>query len=160
MGLTWVEVAKIAPMSIASVPTTVNEAFFAPIAGLAESSKHTYPCPEISDAAWVRIGIQRVLEEVPSGRGFLQEHGLRFDLSLKRSNYFTGLRSARCAAMLQDVCEAVVRAVQTSGIDRLGHNPELAKYGQFILHLVKINCHCTQIRMLRRGYALAQGRRP
>lgn len=50
---------------------TVNDAFLAPITGIAEASKHAYPCPEISDPAWVRIGIQRVLEEVPSGRGFL-----------------------------------------------------------------------------------------
>jgi len=90
---------------------TVNEAFFAPIAGLAEASKHTYPCPEISDPAWVRIGIQRVREEVPGGRGFLQEHGPRFELSLKWSKHFTGLASARRAAMLQDVCNGVVRAL-------------------------------------------------
>lgn len=122
---------------------TVNDAFFAPIAGLAEASKHAYPCPEISDPAWVRIGIQRVLEEVPSGRGFLQEHGPRFDLSLKASNYFTSLQSARRAAMLQEVCEAVVRAVQASGIDRLGHLPELARYACFAvdMHWHKAGAH-------------------
>ena len=122
-------------MSFTTAALTVNEAFLAPIAGLAEASKHTYPCPEISDAAWVRLGIQRVLEEVPSGRGFLQEHGPRFDLSLKWSNYFSSLRSARRGAMLQDVCDEVVRAVQSAGIDRLGHLPELAKYVCFAVDM-------------------------
>ena len=130
-------------MSVACSLITVNEAFFAPIAGLAEASKNTYPCPEIPDAAWVRIGIQRVLEEVPSGRGFLQEHGPRFELSLKWSNYFTSLRSARRAAMLQDVCDGVVRTVQTCGIDRLGHLPEVAKYVCFAvdMHWHKAGAH-------------------
>lgn len=122
---------------------TVNDAFFAPIAGLAEASKHTYPCPEISDSAWVRIGIQRVLEDVPSGRGFLQEHGPRFELSLKASNYFTSLQSTRRAAVLQDVCQAVERAVRDSGVDRLSHLPELAKYVCFAvdMHWHKAGAH-------------------
>ena len=130
-------------MPNASSLITVSDAFFAPIAGLAEASKHAYPCPEISDADWVRIGIQRVLEEVPSGRGFLQEHGPRFDLSLKASNYFTSLQSPRRSAMLQEVCEAVVREVQASGIDRLGHVPELAKYACFAvdMHWHKAGAH-------------------
>ena len=130
-------------MPTASESLTVNDAFLAPIAGLAESSKHAYPCPEISDPAWVRIGIQRVLEEVPSGRGFLQEHGPRFDLSLKASNYFTSLQSPRRAAMLQEVCDALVRVVQTSGVDRLSHLPELAKYVCFAvdMHWHKAGAH-------------------
>lgn len=121
----------------------MNDAFLAPIAGLAEASKHSYPCPEISDAAWVRLGIQRVLEEVPSGRGFLQEHGPRFDLSLKSSNYFTSLRSTRRTAMLQEVCDAVVQAVHTGDIDRLGHLPELARYVCFAvdMHWHKAGAH-------------------
>ena len=130
-------------MPTSSVSLTVNEAFFAPIAGLAEASKHAYPCPEISDSAWIRLGIQRVLEEVPSGRGFLQEHGPRFDLSLKASNYFTSLQSTRRAAMLQDVCDGVVRTMQASGLDRLRHLPELAKYVCFAvdMHWHKAGAH-------------------
>ena len=33
--------------------------FSPPFAGLAEAYQHAYPYPEISDPAWVRIGIQR-----------------------------------------------------------------------------------------------------
>ena len=94
--------AKIAPMPTASDALTVNDGFLAPIAGLFEASQHAYPCHEISDPAWVRMGIQRVLEEVPSGRGFLQEHGPRFDLSLKASNYFTSLKGDDCDAGVVD----------------------------------------------------------
>ncbi len=115
-------------MSTAAADITMNDAFPAPAAGLAEASKHTYPCPEISAAARVRIGIQRVLEEDPGGRGFLQEHGLRLDPSLRWSNCFTSLRGDRRTAMLEDVCDGLVRAVEGTGVDSFSHLPELGNY--------------------------------
>ena len=45
---------------------TVNDAFFQPIAGLAQDSAHIRPCPEMSDDLWIRTGILRVLEESSS----------------------------------------------------------------------------------------------
>lgn len=107
---------------------TVNDAFFAPITGLAEASPNTRPCPELSDSEWIRIGIQRVLEDVPSGRGFLQEHGPRFAQIPKHSNYFSSLHSARRGAVLEDVSIALLDSVGAEGTDRLGHIPELASY--------------------------------
>jgi hypothetical protein len=115
-------------MPTAPEPITVNDAFFAPITGLAEASEHTRPCPEVPDSEWVRIGIQRVLEDVPSGRAFLQEHGPRFLQAPKRSNYFSSLQSERRAALLDDVAEALVKSIAGSGTDRLEHIPELASY--------------------------------
>ena len=53
----------------------VNDAFLHPLDGLVATSPHLYACPEYSDEDWLRLGIQRVLERVESGRAFLQEHG-------------------------------------------------------------------------------------
>jgi hypothetical protein len=114
---------------------TVTEAFFQPLVGLAEASKHTRPCPELSDELWVRAGILRVLEEVPSGRGFLQRHGPRLESTPKVSNYFSSLHSTRRADVLQDVVEGVQRAVGDCGVDRLAHLPELAKYVCFAVDM-------------------------
>ena len=66
----------------------VNDAFFQPRAGLAAASPHHCPSLEFTDEHWLRLGLQRVLETVVSGRAFLQEHGPRFDAMPGRSNYF------------------------------------------------------------------------
>ena len=134
-GLTWVGAAKIASMPTACASSSVNDAFFAPIANLAETSRHARPCPEISDAQWIRAGIQRVLEDVPSGRAFLQEHGLRFAQPPKVSNYFSSLQSERRAAVLQDVIDGVLGQVVAGGMNRLGHIPELERYVCFAVDM-------------------------
>ncbi|MDO8348689.1 MAG: hypothetical protein Q7T30_00515 [Planctomycetota bacterium] len=113
----------------------MNDAFFAPIANLAETSRHARPCPEISDSQWVLAGIQRVLEDVPSGRAFLQEHGTRFAQPPKVSNYFSSLHSERRAAVLEDVVEGVLGQVAATGTNRLGHIPELADYVCFAVDM-------------------------
>lgn len=110
------------------VSFTVNDAFFAPIANPAEASRHSRPCAEISDGQWVLAGIQRVLEDVPSGRAFLQEHGTRFAQPPKVSNYFSNLHSQRRAAVLEDVVGEVLGQVTATGINRLAHIPELTEY--------------------------------
>ena len=75
VGLTRARAAKIASMPTDASSRTANEAFFQPILGLAEASKHTRPCPELCDELWIRAGILRVRKEVASGRGFLHRQG-------------------------------------------------------------------------------------
>ena len=65
--------------------------FFTPIAGIAASCPSARSCPELSDDAWLRVGITRTLEDEPSGRAFFQtistdrkkEHDMR---TLKRQS--------------------------------------------------------------------------
>jgi DDE family transposase len=110
---------------------TVNDAFFQPLAGLAAASSAARPCPELSDENWVRLGLQRVLESATSGRGFLQEHGPRFESSPKTSNYFASLQSARRLEVLRDVNGALLTASPFA--DRLAELPELLDYERFAL---------------------------
>lgn len=109
----------------------VNDAFFQPLTGLVATSPHTYPCPEFSDEDWVRLGIQRVLERVESGRAFLQEHGPRFDYQPTRANYFVALQSERRRDLARDVNQRLLAAAELP--DRLAHIPELQNYQCFAL---------------------------
>jgi hypothetical protein len=118
-------------MPITQNPTTVDNAFFQPLCGLAMASPHTRPCPEFSDEACIRLGVQRVLEMSVSGRGFLQEHGLRFENTPGHSNYFAALHSPRRCALLRGVNLALLTAANATLHDRLTDIPELARYECF-----------------------------
>ena len=56
---------------------TVNDLFFDPLDRVFPDLINRHPCPEFPDEDWLRAGVLRSLEDVPSGRGFLQEHGPR-----------------------------------------------------------------------------------
>lgn len=107
----------------------VTDAFFEPLAGRVAASPLTRPCPEFSDEHWLHLGIQRVLEPVPSGRAFLQEHAPRFECVPARSNYFASLQSPRRRDLAHDVNLALIAAAGLP--DRLSAIPELEKYEAF-----------------------------
>lgn len=111
--------------------TRVNDAFFQPLDGLVATSPHLYPCPEYSDEDWLRLGIQRVLERVESGRAFLQEHGPRFEYQPTRTNYFAALQSERRLELARDVNRRLLAA--TALPDHLVNMPELKNYQCFAL---------------------------
>ena len=109
----------------------VNDAFFQPLDGLVATSPHVYSCPEFSDEDWLRLGIQRVLERVESGRAFLQEHGPRFAYQPTRANYFLALGSERRRDLARDVSLRLLTAAELP--DRLADLPELQNYRCFAL---------------------------
>ena len=74
---------------------TVNDLFFDPLDRVFPDLINRHPCPEFPDEDWLRAGVLRSLEDVPSGRGFLQEHGPRLKNPPKVSNYFESLKSPR-----------------------------------------------------------------
>ena len=118
-------------MSITHQSTTVKEEFFYPLAGLVEQSQSTRPCKEFSDEQCIRLGVQRVLESSESGRGFLQEHGLRFDQTPSFCNYFASLRSPRRCEMIREVNLALIVGANAVLKDRVATIPELANYECF-----------------------------
>lgn len=118
-------------MTITHQQDTVNEAFFKPVAGLVAKSLYTRPCREFSDDNYIHLGIHRVLEASPSGRGFLEEHGLGWTDSLTRSNYFATLHSRRRVELLTDINDSVRRRANQTLPDRLAAITELADYDCF-----------------------------
>ena len=118
-------------MPNAATTTTVNQAFFEPLEGLTAKSPASQPCPEFSDDDYLRLGVQRVLENSESGRAFLQEHGVRFENTPDLANYFAALRRPRRREVLRDVSMALISAANSKLHDRLADIPELANYECF-----------------------------
>src|SRR6266576_6238640 len=112
---------------------TVNEQFYQPLQGLHSRSPHARPCPELPDAHFLHLGVQRVLEAAESGRAFLQEHGPRFADAPNHHNYFAALRSARRCALVGDASLALLQKADAQLHDRLADIPELAAYECFAL---------------------------
>lgn len=115
-------------MTLIDPSDTVDALFFQPLEGLAAASPHSRSCPEFPDQDFLRLGVQRVLETSPSGRGFLQEHGPRFPDAPAYSNYFASLRSPRRALLLADIGRALLQRASPQLPDRLADIPELARY--------------------------------
>jgi hypothetical protein len=120
-------------MHKSNIATTVNEQFYQPLEGLHRRSPNARPCPELLDQDFLRLGVQRVLEAVESGRGFLQEHGPRLGAAPNHHSYFAALRSARRCALVGDVSLALLQHANALLHDRLADIPELAAYECFAL---------------------------
>ena len=120
-------------MNVTTANTTVNAAFFQPIAGLASRSSHARTCPDFSDDDYLQCGLLRVLESSTSGRAFLQEHGARLNNSPSQGNYFATLHSHRRGAVLADVNQALRIMANQALPDRLSGISELAAYEVFAM---------------------------
>jgi len=85
-------------MRISSSPVaspTVEDAFFTPLRAAHADNPHTRRCPVISDEAWLLLGVRRVLESEPSGRGFLQYLSDSGQADIAVSTLFDNLSSER-----------------------------------------------------------------
>lgn len=118
-------------MSFDSHIHTVNQAFFQPLQHALANASALWHCPELPDDEWLRMGVQRVLEGSPSGRAFVQEHGLRFEKSPTCSNYFSSLRSERRLDLIREVSRSLQATLDARLRDRLENIPELARYACF-----------------------------
>lgn len=118
-------------MSTPTYSPTVNERFFQPLEQALATATNRWPCPEFPDDVWMHMGVQRVLEASESGRGFLQEHGLRFENPPDYNNYFASLRSERRRDLAREVNWNLISAVEATVADRLTDLRELAKYTCF-----------------------------
>lgn len=107
--------------------TTVDEQLLEPILALVRNySRCTRQTPELADAAFVRLGLQRVLETCESGRAFLQERGDAGE-TVARATFFDALHSQRRLALIAEVAEQsyVQFSRQLAQRDWLTEFPEL-----------------------------------
>ena len=110
---------------------TVNLAFFQPLQQPLATASNLWHCPELPDDEWLRMGVLRVLEASPSGRAFLQEHGLRFDKNPTYTNYFASLRSERRGDLVGEISLSLLASLDARLVDRLADIPELERYACF-----------------------------
>lgn len=107
---------------------SVSATFLSPIAELLPQCERRRDCPALSDEAWLHLGLERALHELPSGRAFLQEHAFRFPHCPPLSNYFESLKSTRRLALVGELNQLLCQRMAQSMPDPLAAYPELADF--------------------------------
>jgi Transposase DDE domain len=81
------------------------EHFIAPLLPFQVAAKNQYRCHAVTDEAWVRAGLQRVIGQHDSGCAFIQNRVLRGIMNLTKSNYFESCKSPRRYQHLKGLTE-------------------------------------------------------
>ena len=109
-------------------PLSFTQQFFTPILTACTDAAHRRHCPELTDEAWLQLGVRRALEDRPSGRAFLQHLAASGLEAPETSHFFETLKSARRLGLVAEVSHAV--AARLPVLDPpLGESlPELAAF--------------------------------
>lgn len=107
---------------------SVSETFLAPINQLLPGCRNLRDCPAFPDETWLRLGLERVLLELPSGRAFLQEHAFRFPQCPPRANYFESLKSSRRLSLARELNQRLCQHLAQALPDPLAHYADLADF--------------------------------
>jgi hypothetical protein len=100
--------------------------FFAPLLAALNKSRFSRSCPELSDARWLTLGVERVLESCSSGRNFLQKTASRTpEGTPERAHFFESLKSSRRLKLNSEINAALCDKGGSILPDRLAHFPEL-----------------------------------
>jgi len=79
------------------------QGFFAPLRQALGGAVQHRLCPELTDEAWLHLGVRRALEDRPSGRAFLQHLAASGIKAPDCSHFFETLKSARRLALVAEV---------------------------------------------------------
>ena len=108
---------------------TVADSFFAPLSfALDNYTRNTRECSGMTDNEFLKVGVQRVIEQAKSGRDYLQRLAEVYAKMLARSSFFDALHSQRRLGVIEEVSAQVyVQAERTLGSrDHLAAFPALA----------------------------------
>jgi len=103
---------------------TVSEELFAPLEATSQGNPWARCCPVTSDFEWLKLGVLRVLELEPSGRGFVQAMRDGGHPSLAVSSMFENLGSPRRLRSLRWSAQSLRKHMDSQ---RVVHDP-LAAY--------------------------------
>ena len=135
-------------MKTSLADASVDESFLAPALQLVrEYCRNRRDTPDLSDEAFLRFGVLRVMGQCDSGRDFLQaqQDGA---VTLARTTWFDALHSPRRATMIAEVAtgsyELFGRLLQAR--DWLGAFPELASRAVWAIdgHQIAHACHAAR----------------
>ncbi|OVE77864.1 hypothetical protein BVX99_01420 [bacterium F16] len=82
---------------------TIGEVFFNPMLEALEICDGTRNCPEFTDEDFLRTGVGRCLEDVRSGRDWIQRAARVFGLPVTVDRFFKSLRSDRRLTLIKSV---------------------------------------------------------
>ena len=101
------------------------ERFFAPARTHLHQAPSARVCPELSDDQWLLLGVRRVLEDRPTGRGFLQ-HLLAYGLEAPTTtHFFETLKSQRRRALIAERAHGLARSLPALEAEFWAGVPEL-----------------------------------
>lgn len=85
----------------------VPSRFFAPAHDQLPLCTHTRQCPSLSDAAWIELGVSRVIEGSVSGRAFLQNIISQGNQAPGHTHFFETLKSPRRLRLCEELNERI-----------------------------------------------------
>ena len=109
----------------------VSKRFFAPLAQIIPSLQTTRICLELPDEDWLPLGVLRVLHEVRSGRGFLQEVAAHLPNTPDYNHFFATLRSERRLMVCQEAVGLLNASLKARLSDDLANIKELDGFGVY-----------------------------
>jgi hypothetical protein len=129
-----------------SDPDTLKHQFFAPVYVALSLSKNTRTCNEYSDEQHLLSGIGRALQNVLSGRDWVQRMAFKMGISVSVRNFFLALASSRRKAFVQEISENVrlqADALLLPQKDPLAAHGELAGFAVYASdgHTQKASAH-------------------
>ena len=116
----------IPSLSATHPASTFAGSFFAPLLDLLIRADNQRVRPELTDPDWLRLGVRRVIEALPSGRAFLHHLALGGANAPDRSHFFETLKSARRLAVVAEVSNGLAAGLPPLPGDWWGCVPELA----------------------------------
>ena len=106
----------------------VPSRFFAPAHDQLALCSQTRQCPTLTDAAWIELGVGRVIEGSVSGRGFLQNLISQGNEAPGYTHFFETLKSARRLKLCEEINERVASSNTHRIPDALAEFDELADF--------------------------------
>lgn len=125
-GRVWAKIFVL--NTLASNFTPVGARYFEPLEAILPKLTKVRDCPDLSDADWLALGTLRVLHEVRSGRGFLQEVAVALPNCPDVSQFFATLRSKRRLEVCQEADALLAASLQSRLPDALAEVAELADF--------------------------------
>lgn len=138
-------------------PISLKDKLFAPLLSALSRARKFRICSGYSDNEHLSSGIQRVLENVSSGREWVQSLQLKFNLNLSVSNFFSALRSSRRKELVEeisiDVRTQTDQSICHQKSDPLAAHPELTGFAVYASdgHSHKASAHETPIQGKKRA---------
>ena len=129
----------------------LKDTFLAPALDALSKAKHSRSCSDYTDSDFLKSGIERVLQNVTSGRDWVQRLRLKFNLNLSVSNFFNSLRSSRRKQLVEeislDVRSQTDQIICNKNSDPLSAHPELRGFAVYASdgHSHKPSAHETAI---------------
>lgn len=113
---------------------SVWEVFFSPVREALAEAENKRKCVVFSDWQFLWAGVERCLQQVRSGREYIQKLWQLHSLKIAVSCFFEALGSQRRLRLLQEINEAVVARVDASvgpADDAFAEHPELENFAVF-----------------------------